>query len=132
MIDSSKIHKVLQTFWKNDRPSMADKEEARKLFNEIYVETPEESGVKKEAEQKSVSGCSSCFQRVKNGLKRLIHDKIIPLVDDKEYDKRLDTCRECPVLLERTFQCGACFCYLPLKALIKSEECEHKDGNKWK
>ena len=40
---------------------------------------------------------------------------------DDEYEKRLALCRECPKLFEAT--CGACGCYVELRAAKRSSHC---------
>ncbi|MCR5686412.1 MAG: DUF6171 family protein [Lachnospiraceae bacterium] len=48
-------------------------------------------------------------------------------VSDPEYKNRLDICRDCDYLNEAT--CGACGCYVELRAAAKSGRCPYK---KWK
>ena len=43
------------------------------------------------------------------------------------YEKRLDTCRSCDYLNEGT--CGACGCYVELRAAAKTSRCPYKKWN---
>ena len=45
-------------------------------------------------------------------------------VDEEIYEKRLDRCRECDLLHAGT--CGACGCYVELRAAAKAGTCPHK------
>lgn len=47
-------------------------------------------------------------------------------VSDKEYEQRLAVCKECEKLTSGT--CGACGCYVELRAAAKVSHCPHK---KW-
>lgn len=47
-------------------------------------------------------------------------------VDSKEYERRLSICKECELLNSGT--CGACGCYVELRALAKAGKCPYK---KW-
>ena len=48
-------------------------------------------------------------------------------VSDKEYNCRLDICRQCDYLNEGT--CNACGCYVELRAAAKTGKCPYK---KWR
>lgn len=50
------------------------------------------------------------------------HDR----VPEEEYERRLAICKECELLNMGT--CGACGCYVELRALSKGGKCPHK---KW-
>lgn len=45
---------------------------------------------------------------------------------DEEYARRLDICKECDYLNDGT--CGACGCYVELRAATKNSKCPYK---KW-
>lgn len=45
-------------------------------------------------------------------------------VDEETYEKRLNRCRECDLLNAGT--CGACGCYVELRAAAKVGTCPHK------
>jgi len=60
---------------------------------------------------------------VRNAIERL-GDKM--RVGDELYKKRLDECRACDYLNEGT--CGACGCYVELRAAAKTGKCPYK---KW-
>lgn len=47
-------------------------------------------------------------------------------VASEEYERRLSICKECEHLNSGT--CGACGCYVELRALAKAGKCPHK---KW-
>ena len=47
-------------------------------------------------------------------------------VDEGEYERRLAVCKECELLNAGT--CGACGCYVELRALAKAGRCPYK---KW-
>ena len=47
-------------------------------------------------------------------------------VSEEEYENRLSVCRECEKLLSGT--CGACGCYVELRAVGKASHCPKK---KW-
>ncbi|MCR5273192.1 MAG: DUF6171 family protein [Lachnospiraceae bacterium] len=47
-------------------------------------------------------------------------------VSSREYERRLDVCKKCEKLNEGT--CGACGCYVELRALSPMSRCPHK---KW-
>lgn len=47
-------------------------------------------------------------------------------VNEKQYEKRLSVCKECDFLNQGT--CGACGCYVELRAASKVGRCPHK---KW-
>ena len=46
-------------------------------------------------------------------------------VSDKEYEQRLAVCKECEKLISGT--CGACGCYVELRAAAKVSHCPHKN-----
>ena len=48
-------------------------------------------------------------------------------VSDETYRKRLDVCKNCDYLNEGT--CGACGCYVELRAAARTGKCPYK---KWK
>lgn len=50
------------------------------------------------------------------------HDR----AEEEVYEKRLQICKECELLNAGT--CGACGCYVELRALAKTGKCPHK---KW-
>lgn len=47
-------------------------------------------------------------------------------VSNAEYERRLAACKECELLNAGT--CGACGCYVELRAIAKAGRCPHK---KW-
>ncbi len=47
-------------------------------------------------------------------------------VSDEEYERRLMLCKQCDLLNAGT--CGACGCYVELRAVAKVGKCPHK---KW-
>lgn len=47
-------------------------------------------------------------------------------VSDAEYEHRLSVCKKCEQLLMGT--CGACGCYVELRAVARAGRCPHK---KW-
>lgn len=78
--------------------------------------------------------CRKCLLAELDDKKLLeeVHDAIDRLdeamkVSDEEYRARLDVCRTCDYLNEGT--CGACGCYVELRAAAKSGKCPYK---KWK
>lgn len=52
--------------------------------------------------------------------------KLSDRVPEEEYEYRLSVCRECEKLLAGT--CGACGCYVELRAAVKTSHCPKK---KW-
>jgi hypothetical protein len=50
----------------------------------------------------------------------------IDRADDLVYEKRLAVCKECELLNAGT--CGACGCYVELRAAVRQSRCPHK---KW-
>ena len=52
--------------------------------------------------------------------------KMADRVSGQEYERRLAVCKECELLNAGT--CGACGCYVELRAFAKSGRCPHK---KW-
>jgi hypothetical protein len=52
--------------------------------------------------------------------------KEIDRAADEVYEKRLAVCKECELLNAGT--CGACGCYVELRAAVKQSRCPHK---KW-
>ena len=46
-----------------------------------------------------------------------------PNVSAEEYEARLDTCKSCEYLIEKTMRCGACGCLLEHKAKWKTTSC---------
>ena len=46
-----------------------------------------------------------------------------PNVTEEDYQARLDTCKECEFLIEKTMRCGACGCLLEHKAKWKTTTC---------
>ena len=61
---------------------------------------------------------------VRQAIDRLADDM---KVTDVIYGERLETCKECDYLNEGT--CGACGCYVELRAAAKTGRCPYK---KWK
>ena len=61
---------------------------------------------------------------VRQAIDRLADDM---KVTDTIYGERLETCKECDYLNEGT--CGACGCYVELRAAAKTGRCPYK---KWK
>ena len=61
---------------------------------------------------------------VRQAIDRLADDM---KVSDEIYRERLETCKECDYLNEGT--CGACGCYVELRAAAKTGRCPYK---KWK
>lgn len=49
-------------------------------------------------------------------------------VDNNEYERRLSLCKECDYLNQGT--CGACGCYVELRAASKAGRCPHKKWTK--
>lgn len=70
--------------------------------------------------QQMVNFANSSAQHIRNGMKH---------VDEKEFDRRLSICKECPSLIKDQDRCGECGCYLKTKALWESSECPL---GKWK
>lgn len=60
---------------------------------------------------------------VQTAIKRLGKDM---RVDENLYQKRLQHCRECDYLSDGT--CGACGCYVELRAAARTGKCPYK---KW-
>lgn len=44
--------------------------------------------------------------------------------DDKLYEKRLSSCKECNMLIKGT--CTACGCFVELRAAVKKSRCPYK------
>ena len=67
----------------------------------------------------------SFFQMAKSFTKELAKyvKEGAPNVTEEEYVARLDTCKECEFLIERTMRCGACGCLLEHKAKWKTADC---------
>lgn len=63
---------------------------------------------------------AAMIQKYKNAIKT--DDQ----VGDKEYERRLSLCKECDLLNQGT--CGACGCYVELRAASKAGRCPYK---KW-
>ena len=61
---------------------------------------------------------------VRQAIDRLADDM---KVSDAIYGERLETCKECDYLNEGT--CGACGCYVELRAAAKTGRCPYK---KWR
>lgn len=61
---------------------------------------------------------------VRQAIDRLADDM---KVSDEIYRERLETCKECDYLNEGT--CGACGCYVELRAAAKTGRCPYK---KWR
>ena len=61
---------------------------------------------------------------VRQAIDRLADDM---KVSDEIYRERLETCKECDYLNEGT--CGACGCYVELRAAVKTGRCPYK---KWR
>ena len=49
-------------------------------------------------------------------------------VDAESYKKRLEICQKCPELIELTFQCKKCGCFMKQKAKLSDATCPL---NKW-
>ncbi len=74
--------------------------------------------------------CKKCFlremaeedakmiEKYKNGIKE------IDRVSEEKYEERLAVCKECDLLNAGT--CGACGCYVELRAAAKVGRCPHK------
>ena len=67
----------------------------------------------------------SFFQMAKSFTKDLAKyvKEGAPNVTEEDYVARLDTCKECEFLIERTMRCGACGCLLEHKAKWKTADC---------
>ena len=52
-------------------------------------------------------------------------------VRDAEYFDRLQHCYVCPHYLVKSQQCSICTCYVPLKAMLRSEQCPD-NPRRWK
>jgi hypothetical protein len=53
-----------------------------------------------------------------------------PNVTLEDYEKRLDTCKSCEFLIEKSMRCGACGCLLEHKAKWKTADCPKKKWEK--
>ena len=64
----------------------------------------------------------SFFQMAKSFTKDLAKyvKEGAPNVTPEDYEKRLDTCRSCEFLIEKSMRCGACGCLLEHKAKWKT------------
>lgn len=51
------------------------------------------------------------------------------MLTDKEKQDRLNTCKTCPMYKPLLVQCGACRCFLKVKAAFKATRCPL---GKWK
>jgi len=72
----------------------------------------------------------SFFQMAKSFTKELATyvKNGAPNVTEEDYQARLDTCKECEFLIEKTMRCGSCGCLLEHKAKWKTSDCPKK---KW-
>lgn len=50
-------------------------------------------------------------------------------VADKEYNSRLDKCRNCESLISG--MCLKCGCYVEIRAALKNKKCPDVDNQKW-
>ena len=66
--------------------------------------------------------CKKCFLREIKKYKKGI--KETDRVSEKKYEERLAVCKECDLLNAGT--CGACGCYVELRAAAKVGRCPHK------
>ena len=78
--------------------------------------------------------CKRCLlsQIDQQELLKQIHEGIdrLPAADkvsDKDYEKRLDICKQCDHLENGT--CKACGCYVELRAAAKAGRCPYKKWN---
>jgi hypothetical protein len=62
---------------------------------------------------------------VKNFTKAAIEfaEAGFPVVEEPEYEARLNTCLNCQFLIEKTMQCGKCGCFVKKKAAWKTSKC---------
>ena len=67
----------------------------------------------------------SFFQMAKSFTKDLAKyvKEGAPNVTEEDYVARLDTCKECEFLIEKSMRCGACGCLLEHKAKWKTADC---------
>jgi hypothetical protein len=78
--------------------------------------------------------CKKCFLRemAEADQKMIIkyRESIKPedRVTEERYESRLAVCRQCELLNAGT--CGACGCYVELRATAKNGTCPHKKWNK--
>ena len=74
----------------------------------------------------------SFFQMAKSFTKDLAKyvKEGAPNVTPKDYEKRLDTCRSCEFLIEKSMRCGACGCLLEHKAKWKTADCPKEKWEK--
>jgi hypothetical protein len=70
-------------------------------------------------------GAKSLFTIAMNAAKGI--DQSVP---EEVAKSRLDTCNKCPKLLV-TGQCGACFCWIRAKCLIRQEKCPLGKWDSW-
>ena len=56
--------------------------------------------------------------------------KNMPNITD--YKERIKICKKCPRYEPALARCKECGCFLGIKARIKSSECPHPQGSKWK
>ena len=47
-------------------------------------------------------------------------------ISEAQIDRRIATCEACPRFDPRLRQCGACLCFVDLKATIATERCPEK------
>lgn len=72
------------------------------------------------------AGEKKSYETVKKYLDNL--DGILR-VADKEYNSRLDKCRDCESLISG--MCLKCGCYVEIRAALKNKKCPDVDNQKW-
>jgi len=74
----------------------------------------------------------SFFQMAKSFTKDLAKyvKEGAPNVTPEEYEKRLDTCKSCEFLIEKSMRCGSCGCLLEHKAKWKTADCPKEKWEK--
>ena len=55
----------------------------------------------------------------------------MPSVTEEQYRKRVETCLDCPNLIEDTKQCGLCGCFIEQKASWQTAKCPD-EPSRWK
>lgn len=76
--------------------------------------------------------CKKCLFRDKAPNEQIDLNKYLSVISENEktppsvYEKRLNICRQCDLLLEAT--CQACGCYVEFRAAVKHSRCPKK---KW-
>ena len=78
-------------------------------------------------DNKLASGFNSLFTAAKNAVQGV--DQSVP---EEVKQQRLDTCLNCPKLIELTKQCGECLCFVNYKTSLRQEKCPLEKWTEYK